>query len=101
MKTNSHCHEVAHVWWVVFEGVLICRVVKSCKTHTHTQHTCVGRTELGTPCDIAFSMVEGDFQAFQGIWRMQRLGEDGCCLSYALFVRPQVWLPVRLIQVAG
>lgn len=45
-------------------------------------------------------MVDGDFQAFQGVWRMQRLGE-GCCLSYALFVRPQVWLPVRLIQVVA
>ncbi|KAL3159087.1 hypothetical protein ABBQ32_011085 [Trebouxia sp. C0010 RCD-2024] len=53
------------------------------------------------PCrDVCFSLVEGDFQAFQGIWRMQQgqQGMDSCRLSYALFVRPQVWLPIRLIQ---
>lgn len=50
--------------------------------------------------DIAFSMVEGDFQAFQGVWRIQPglAGGDTTHLSYALFVRPQVWLPVKLIQ---
>ncbi|KAL0024077.1 hypothetical protein WJX79_004144 [Trebouxia sp. C0005] len=56
---------------------------------------CVG------PCkDVCFSLVEGDFQAFRGIWRMQQgsQGPNSCRLSYALFVRPQVWLPIRLIQ---
>ena len=40
------------------------------------------------------------WQAFQGVWRIQE-GQGGgstARLSYALFVRPQVWLPVRLIQ---
>ncbi len=33
-------------------------------------------------------------QAFRGIWRMQQgsQGPNSCRLSYALFVRPQVWL---------
>lgn len=53
------------------------------------------------PCkDVSFSLVEGDFQAFRGIWRMQQgtQGANSCRLSYALFVRPQIWLPIRLIQ---
>ena len=35
-----------------------------------------------------------DVQAFRGIWRMQQgsQGPNSCRLSYALFVRPQVWL---------
>ena len=39
-------------------------------------------------------------QEFQGVWRMQqRIPQKASTyLSYALFVRPQVWLPVRLIQ---
>lgn len=53
------------------------------------------------PRDIAFSMVESrDFQAFRGVWRIAP-GSGGpatCKLSYALFVRPQVWLPVQLVQ---
>ena len=39
-------------------------------------------------------------QEFLGVWRMQqRIGQGASTyLSYALFVKPQVWLPVRLIQ---
>lgn len=39
-------------------------------------------------------------QVFRGVWRIQegRRGEDTSRLSYALFVRPQIWLPVRLVQ---
>ena len=39
-------------------------------------------------------------QAFRGVWRIQEgaSGSRTARLSYALFVRPQAWLPVRLIQ---
>ncbi|BDA51073.1 hypothetical protein COCOBI_17-2930 [Coccomyxa sp. Obi] len=59
------------------------------------------RSPLRTqPRDIAFSATEGDFQVFRGVWRIQE-GErnsNSSRLSYALFVRPQLWLPVRLVQ---
>lgn len=53
--------------------------------------------------DVAFEAVEGDFQAFKGIWRMHRplgpqAGQTSSWLSYSLFVQPHVWLPVGLIQ---
>ncbi|KAF5829951.1 dehydrase and lipid transport-domain-containing protein, partial [Dunaliella salina] len=53
--------------------------------------------------DIAFTLVEGDFKDFRGIWRTQpntaALNDKECSvLSYALYVKPQRWLPVRLIQ---
>jgi hypothetical protein len=34
------------------------------------------------------------------VWRIQEgpRGGDSSRLSYALFVRPQIWLPVRLVQ---
>lgn len=48
--------------------------------------------------DIAFSMVEGDFLAFRGIWRMQQTSPTTTRLSYALHVQPQAWLPVRMVQ---
>ncbi|EFJ40109.1 hypothetical protein VOLCADRAFT_100126 [Volvox carteri f. nagariensis] len=38
------------------------------------------------------------YQAFRGIWRLQQTGELSTLLSYALFVKPQAWLPVALIQ---
>jgi len=42
-------------------------------------------------------------QAFKGVWRMQQRQVSGeapaaARLAYALYVRPQAWLPVRLIQ---
>ncbi|KXZ44564.1 hypothetical protein GPECTOR_65g182 [Gonium pectorale] len=50
------------------------------------------------PSDITFELVEGDFQSFRGVWRMQQTGDQSTLLSYALFVKPQAWLPVALIQ---
>lgn len=44
-------------------------------------------------------------QSFRGVWRMQQQqtpeAEGGSArtrLSYALFVRPQKWMPIGLIQ---
>ena len=39
-------------------------------------------------------------QMFQGVWRMQpeASGREGTWLSYALYVQPPPWMPVRLIQ---
>ncbi|CAD7696025.1 unnamed protein product [Ostreobium quekettii] len=52
------------------------------------------------PRDISFNMVDGDFQDFRGLWRMQGDEEDPdhTRLSYSVFVRPQKWLPVALIE---
>ncbi|MEW5307566.1 MAG: hypothetical protein WDW36_009954 [Sanguina aurantia] len=54
------------------------------------------------PRDITFRLLEGDFKAFKGIWRMHaRTGADqldGTRLSYSLYVQPQPWLPAGLIQ---
>lgn len=52
-------------------------------------------------CALIRSEKASVWQAFQGVWRIQegRGGSGTARLSYALFVRPQVWLPVRLIQV--
>eukprot|EP00882_Tetradesmus_deserticola_P010566 GHRQ01011162.1.p1 GENE.GHRQ01011162.1~~GHRQ01011162.1.p1 ORF type:complete len:298 (+),score=112.39 GHRQ01011162.1:139-1032(+) len=49
--------------------------------------------------DLSFSLVEGDFQAFKGVWRMEP-GDDpaSTVLHYAAFVQPHAWLPVGLIQ---
>eukprot|EP00803_Ostreobium_quekettii_P009756 evm.model.scf_182.3 EVM.evm.TU.scf_182.3 scf_182:36096-39828(-) len=54
----------------------------------------------GRPRDISFSLVDGDFQDFRGLWRMQgnETDPETTRLSYSLFVRPQRWLPVRLIE---
>lgn len=43
---------------------------------------------------------EGGGQAFKGVWRMQSEGGNSkrTRLSYSVFVRPQMWLPVQLIQ---
>jgi ribosome-associated toxin RatA of RatAB toxin-antitoxin module len=50
--------------------------------------------------DITFDLQEGDFSAFKGVWRIQPggLGPDSAWLVYTLYVRPQPWLPVGLIQ---
>jgi hypothetical protein len=37
-------------------------------------------------------------QEFRGLWRVQGAGERACRLSYTLFVRPQPWLLVGLIE---
>jgi hypothetical protein len=55
------------------------------------------------PRDITFALIEGDFAAFRGVWRVQEGGgEDGgdgprTRLAYSLYVRPQPWLPVHLV----
>ena len=59
------------------------------------------RELLDTPSrDITFRMLEGDFQQFQGVWRMQQgvAGKNTTRLSYAVTVSPMRWLPVRLVQ---
>ena len=56
--------------------------------------------------DITMQNVEGegDFEHYQGIWRMQNLpncavdGGDACRLTYAVEIRPKGFLPVRLIE---
>jgi hypothetical protein len=39
-------------------------------------------------------------QAFKGLWRMQQPNgrSDSTQLTYTLYVQPQKWLPVALIQ---
>ena len=37
-------------------------------------------------------------QVFRGLWRVQAAGEGLCRLSYSLFVRPQPWLLVGLVE---
>jgi hypothetical protein len=55
--------------------------------------------------DISFDLVEGDFFAFRGMWRMQSISPKAEAnvsadavhltrLSYSLYVRPKQWLPV-------
>lgn len=56
--------------------------------------------------DITMQNVEGegDFDHYQGIWRMQSLpncaldGSDACRLTYAVEIRPKGFLPVSLIE---
>jgi len=59
-----------------------------------------GRRDLPAR-DITFVMIDGDFHAFRGIWRMQP-GTEGAdrstLLCYSLYVQPQPWLPVSIIQ---
>jgi ribosome-associated toxin RatA of RatAB toxin-antitoxin module len=52
------------------------------------------------PRDISFELVEGDFSAFRGVWRISEgpAGPLTARLSYAVFVQPQAFLPVGLIQ---
>lgn len=35
---------------------------------------------------------------FKGLWRIQTAGPQQALLCYALYVQPQKWLPVKLIQ---
>lgn len=58
-------------------------------------------TMRGKPSrDITFALIEGDFKVFKGVWRMQpgRAGDGTTTLGYSLYVKPQEWLPVGLIQ---
>ncbi|KAL6768845.1 PCD1 [Auxenochlorella protothecoides x Auxenochlorella symbiontica] len=59
------------------------------------------RSQMGVDAphaDIVFESVQGDFQVFKGLWRMQARDTSRAHLSYSLFVRPQRWLPVQLVQ---
>ncbi|GAB4818461.1 hypothetical protein N2152v2_005507 [Parachlorella kessleri] len=60
----------------------------------------LGRRVAGRSCrEISFHALDGDFQVFKGLWRMQPASTpDTTILSYSLFVRPQIWLPVQLVQ---
>lgn len=60
------------------------------------------------PRDITFALIEGDFAAFRGVWRIQEGGDEegggggggggpATRLAYSLYVRPQPWLPVHLV----
>eukprot|EP00747_Dinoflagellata_sp_TGD_P073117 gnl/TRDRNA2_/TRDRNA2_157760_c1_seq1.p1 gnl/TRDRNA2_/TRDRNA2_157760_c1~~gnl/TRDRNA2_/TRDRNA2_157760_c1_seq1.p1 ORF type:complete len:380 (-),score=47.12 gnl/TRDRNA2_/TRDRNA2_157760_c1_seq1:30-1169(-) len=46
----------------------------------------------------------GDFEHYQGVWRLQTLpncgpdGEDACRVTYAVEIKPSGWLPVKLIE---
>jgi len=56
--------------------------------------------------DITMQNVqgEGDFEFYQGIWRVQPLpscapdGSDACRLTYAVEIRPKGFLPVALVE---
>mmetsp|Transcript_39062 Transcript_39062/g.110643 ORF Transcript_39062/g.110643 Transcript_39062/m.110643 type:complete len:293 (-) Transcript_39062:507-1385(-) len=50
--------------------------------------------------DISFELQEGDFNVFNGIWRIQSgaSGLSSCRLSYSVIVKPKPWLPVRLVE---
>jgi len=58
------------------------------------------RTRRGWPRDISFELVEGDFAAFRGVWRVSEgpAGPLTARLAYSVFVQPQAFLPVGLIQ---
>lgn len=50
--------------------------------------------------DITFDLLEGDFEEFKGVWRVQPglHGAESSWLVYALHVQPRPWLPVGLMQ---
>jgi ribosome-associated toxin RatA of RatAB toxin-antitoxin module len=58
------------------------------------------RARRSWPRDISFELVEGDFSAFRGIWRISEgpAGPLTARLASSVFVQPQAFLPVGLIQ---
>ncbi|EFJ09803.1 hypothetical protein SELMODRAFT_48570, partial [Selaginella moellendorffii] len=61
--------------------------------------------------DIGFDMVEGDFNLFRGIWRIEQVHVRASCLfvfpknattqtslTYILEVQPKIWIPVALLE---
>ncbi|GBF87824.1 hypothetical protein Rsub_00535 [Raphidocelis subcapitata] len=50
--------------------------------------------------DISFELLEGDFDHFKGLWRVQQglAGPSSAWLSYALRVLPHMWLPATIVQ---
>ncbi len=61
------------------------------RLQTYTCHSAAIQNSQYSVCKLTHC---SDVQAFRGIWRMQQgsQGPNSCRLSYALFVRPQVWL---------
>lgn len=57
-------------------------------------------SEASEPWDISFQQLKGDFQMFNGVWRMQDVepGVSGSVLSYHVLVVPRLFPPMRLIQ---
>ncbi|CAN6467472.1 unnamed protein product [Victoria cruziana] len=60
---------------------------------------------FGRRRDIDFTMIEGDFQLFQGKWSMVQAEENpnsssprATFLSYIVDVEPKLWLPVGLVE---
>lgn len=60
---------------------------------------------FGQRRDIEFSMVEGDFEIFEGKWSIEQYDanyleaqEFHTILSYVLKAEPKLWLPVRLVE---
>ncbi len=53
------------------------------------------------PHAIHFAMVEGDFKAFQGSWKLQAIDVEGQLythLSYCLTILPKLGFPVQIIE---
>jgi ribosome-associated toxin RatA of RatAB toxin-antitoxin module len=53
------------------------------------------------PHTLHFAMVEGDFKAFQGSWKLNTLDVEGqpyTHLSYCLTILPKMGLPVQVIE---
>lgn len=53
------------------------------------------------PCELRFSMVEGDFRQFEGRWTLERMAEtqgEMMRLGYDLVIRPPRAMPVTLIE---
>ncbi len=50
------------------------------------------------PHEIGFTMVEGDFKSFSGMWQLQPLEDQVTELHYVLFVVPPLAMPVGMIE---
>lgn len=50
------------------------------------------------PQEVAFSMVEGDFRLFEGVWRLQPGDDDTTTLIYDLVLLPPRAMPAGLIE---
>ncbi|KAF3436628.1 hypothetical protein FNV43_RR23720 [Rhamnella rubrinervis] len=64
---------------------------------------------FGQKRDIEFKMIQGDFQIFEGKWSIEQFNrgteddswidqEIHTTLSYFVDVKPELWLPVRLVE---
>lgn len=50
------------------------------------------------PNELKFSMVEGDFRLFEGVWRLEPLAGQGTQLIYDLVLLPPRAMPAALIE---